>query len=630
MIKNNVKVALIIVTATAVVFCFLQFSLLDTWQERIFDRFFTKKVPSSEIVIFAIDNESISAWGQWPWSRKIFANALEKLQKATVVAIDVNFSDPSSTDPAGDLLLAAAMKRSVPKVILPLQINQRTQEKIEPLDILKAEGLVGTVNVTQEDGVIRKVENFQNGSISFGALATQQYQGKDIHIPAVMRIDYAGPQNTFTTLPVNDLLQGRVPEAIYRDKIVFIGATAADLHDFSQTPFGLLSGVEINANITNTIISQTFYQDFPWYLSLLAMALFNLASAVSVVKIKRLYLLIFALLGLFVSINVLGMALFSYKIMSPVLYVNGGFLVVSIAAIIFQYLVEFREKRFIYESFKYYLSPEVIQDILKDPKKLALGGERKKITVFFSDIRGFTSASESLSPEMLTYVVSEYMTEMTDIIMAEKGLVSQYFGDGIMAFWGAPLKNANQATDACRAALLMQAALDGLNARFKNENINAHINVGMGINTGEVIAGNIGSRKKFNYTVFGDGVNLTARLEGLNKEYGTNIIISETTRKEVADNPQFSIRELDVIMVKGKKQPTAVFELRTTPLDPSIMRHFSDGRKLYNEGKWKEAIAQFSLIANSDGPSRLYIKRCQEFEDNPPEHWNGIYEFNKK
>ena len=295
-----------------------------------------------------------------------------------------------------------------------------------------------------------------------------------------------------------------------------------------------------------------------------------------------------------------------------------------------QYISESAEKRFIYNSFKYYLSPEIINEILQNPATLKLGGEKKKITVFFSDIRGFSGISEVFSPEMLTYVVSEYMTEMTDIIMAQRGLVSQYFGDGIMAFWGAPLQNSHQAEDACASAVAMMGALEKLNARFKQEKINAHINIGVGINTGQVIAGNIGSKKKFNYTVFGDGVNLTARLEALNKGYGTQIIISESTKKEIEHNPAFILRALDTIVVKGKQEPTNIFEILAKPLHNGILEGFSRGRQYYKEGNWQAAVKEFEPIAGQDGPSRLFLERCLHFQKNPPVAWNGIYEFKHK
>lgn len=627
--KNYAKIIIIFAAVSGIIILFFNFSLLNLWQEKLFDKFFIKKAVSNEVLILSIDNESILKIGQWPWSRRIFAQALSKLQSAKTVAVDVSFSEPSTNDPSGDFLFADAINNSKSKVILPLQINQKTREITEPLGIFKKNSILGSVQILNDDGTARKVKNIDNGFSSFGAVTALQYK-ENLSIPKVMRIDYSGPQNTFLTLPIADFLSGKIPENIYKDKIVLIGVTAPDLHDFFLTPFGLLSGVEINANIINTLLRQKFYKDFPEFFSILLILLCNLGAVWVIFRVKKIYRLIFSLLFLLALINIAGILLFSLKIIMPVLYVNLGFLLTSAALIIFQYFTESEAKKFIYNSFKYYLSEEVINEIMLSPEKLKLGGEKKKITVFFSDIRKFTAMSEALTPEILTYVISEYMTEMTDTIMAQKGLVAQYFGDGIMAFWGAPLPNENQAQDACMSAMKMMDAVEKLNSRLKKESINAEINIGIGINTGEAIAGNIGSKKKFNYTVFGDGVNLTSRLEGLNKEYGTNIIISESTKKEIEKNRQFKVRELDKILVKGKKEPKTIFELVVKDIPSDVLTHFEHGRKYYQEGNWDKAIEEFSFSKNTDGPSKAYLQRCKDFKKNPPQNWNGVYEFKTK
>lgn len=632
--KNHVTAIILCIAISGLVFCLLQFSLLDSWQEKLLDRFFTKKSPSNEMVIFAIDNESISAIGQWPWKRSIFASALQKLQTAKVVGIDVNFSE-ASVNPQEDAALANAINGSVPKIILPVQINQKTLEKTEPLAIFKQKSQLGVVNVSTQDGVVRFVENKQGGLQSFGAVVVAQYK-EALHVPGHMRIDYAGPEGTFVTLPINDLLKGNVPESIYNNKIVLIGATAPDLHDFFETPFGQVSGVQINANIISTILSQKFYRDLPWYLSLLTILICAGFAGWCAVSIKKIGWLVIVLAGFFAAINAAAMLLFYWHLIIPVLYLNVAFLAATAILVMHQYVTESKEKKLIYESFKYYLSPEIIQEIIKDPSKLKLGGEKKKITVFFSDIRGFSGMSEILTPEQLTHALSEYMTEMTDIIMDHKGLVAQYFGDGIMAFWGAPIQNASQAEDACRSCVAMIRALKPLNERLAKEGITTPIKIGVGVNTAQVIAGNIGSKKKFNYTVFGDGVNLSSRLEGLNKEYGTSIIISEATKKdlsagrqELEHNPEFLLRQLDTIVVKGKKEPTVIYELLIDPLPQKVSEHFQRGRELYIQGKWQEAIVEFSANTE-DGPSKFYLKRCREFLENPPENWTGVYEFKNK
>lgn len=627
--KNSLKILGIFTAVTSVTFLVCYFSLFTIWQEKVFDKFFTKKAAASQIIIFAIDNESIQSLGQWPWSRQVFANALQKLQSAKTVAIDVNFSEPSKTDPTGDIAFGQAIANSNVKIILPVQINSATKEKLEPLPIFKQNSLLGLVNISSEDGVVRKVKKNQYGFDNFGALVALQ-ENSTLHIPDTLRIDYAGPEKTLTTLPLNDLLQDRIPESVYKNKLVLIGVTAPDLHDTFHTPFGVLSGVEIHANIAGTIINQKFYRELPLAVSLLIILTYNLLTVLFITKIKKFSLLVIFLLVTLMVINIISILLFSFHVIFPLLYVNFGFLASGGTLIIFQYIRESKEKKFIHDSFKYYLSEQVINEIIKDPAKLKLGGERKKITVFFSDVRGFTTMSESMDPETLTYVLSEYMTKMTDIVIENQGLVTQYFGDGIMALWGAPLDDSKQAEHAATSCLNMMQALDRLNERLVKEGIDHKIKIGIGLNTSKIIAGNIGSKKKFNYTAFGDGVNLTSRLESLTKTYGVDIIITDTTKQELEGNSKFMVRELDTIVVKGKKEPKTIFELMQKSMASDVLKNFDQGQKYYKKGDWTKAIKYFSSAAEYDPASKMYLERCRELQQHPPTDWKGVYEFTNK
>jgi len=627
--KKSVKIASIFIAVSAVVFLLFYFGLLDVWQEKILDKFFIKRDTTDSIVIFAADNESIAKIGQWPWPRSVFADTITHLQSAKAIAIDINFSEPSTAHPSEDLLLAAAIKDLKPPVILPVQINPKTKEITEALPILKENSLQGKVNIINEDGVARSIKNIEDGFSGFGAIAALQFK-EGLFIPEMMRIDYAGPEKTFATLPLIDLLENKVPETVYKNKVVLIGATAPDLHDFFQTPFGFLPGVEIHANIAEQLIRQAFYKNAPWHVVLLLILCFNALAALAIIRIKKLYFLLFCLAAIFGAINLLAILLFSYKIILPVLYLDTSFVLLSASLIIFQYISESAGKKFIYESFKYYLSPEVINEIIQDPKKLKLGGERKKITVLFSDIRGFTSISETLSPEELAHILNEYLTEMADIIMKQQGLVDKYIGDAIMAFWGAPIEQTDQAKKACASALAMVRALEALNRHWQSKGILQKLEIGIGINTGQALVGNLGSKKRFNYTALGDSVNLASRLEGLNKEYGTTVIITESAKKELENNPELKTRKLDTIMVKGKKEPAVIFELLTKELDAKILEHFEKGKDFYKKGNWQEAINEFSVIAGQDSPSQTFLARCRQFQTKAPASWNGVYEFKNK
>ncbi|PIR41667.1 MAG: hypothetical protein COV30_02390 [Candidatus Yanofskybacteria bacterium CG10_big_fil_rev_8_21_14_0_10_37_15] len=605
------------------------FSLLNIWQERIFDKFFINKSAPNNIIIFAIDNESLSKIGQWPWPRKVFSEGIKKLQSSKVIAVDVNFSEPSRFGKADDNFLASSISDSNAKIILPTQINEITGETLNSLPIFQSNSSKSVVNISLEDGVARKVQNYHGELLGFGATVAQQYKN-DLFIPPEIRISYAGPAKTFLTFPFSDLLENKIPERIYENKIVMIGATAPDLHDFFQTPTGLLPGVEIHANIINTLLSQNFYSDLSSPISILIILLAGLLVGIIILKTKKLSSMVLFLIILLVGINLIAAILFSFKIIIPILYLNINIIAVSIILILFQYFSESKEKKFIHDSFKYYLSPNVIDELISNPKKLQLGGERKKLAIMFSDIRGFTSISETMTPEQLTHILNEYLTEMTDIVMEHNGLVDKYIGDAVMAFWGAPLPNPNQSTDSCKSAIRMIKVLKNLNEHWKLAGITHVLSIGVGINTGEAVVGNFGSKKRFNYTILGDEVNLASRLEGLNKAYGTEIIIAESTKLEIEHDPEIKFRELDFIRVKGKKNAIKIFEVMANPPSFEILDHFNKGRQFYNQGLWEEAIKEFSFGKNSDSPSKLFLERCEGFKLAHPLSWDGIYEFKTK
>ncbi|HEY4507191.1 MAG TPA: adenylate/guanylate cyclase domain-containing protein [Candidatus Paceibacterota bacterium] len=614
---------------SAVVILLFAFSLFDIWQEKIFDKFFIKHTQTNDIIIFSVDNESINKVGQWPWSRGVFADAINKLQAARVIGIDVNFSESSRGDIAGDLKLSSALGRSKTKVFLPVQVGLG-DILLEPLELFKDKSFVGVANVSLDgDGTVRKHHASMSGLQSFGLAIALEYESK-LKTPDTYRIDYAGPEKTFLTLPITDLLSDSVPERFYEDKIVLIGATAPDLHDFFQTPVGFMSGVEIQANVLNTLIAQDFYRNIPSGLNYLIIIVINFIAFILIQRINKFSNLLFFLVLVWLIFNIFGIFLFSWKILFPVLYLNVGFILVSVLLILLSYFSESKEKKFIHDSFKYYLSTEVIDQLISDPAKLKLGGERKNLSILFSDIRGFTSISELMTPEDLSRILNKYLTKMTEVIMGQRGLVDKYIGDAIMAFWGAPINNPNHAEDACRSAIGMIRGLDKLNEYWSSENKKQELKIGVGINTGDAVVGNFGSKDRFNYTVIGDEVNLASRLEGLNKVYGTEILITESTKKEIESCSDIKTRELDLITVKGRSTPVLIYEVLVRPAEESNLISFKKGREFYAAGKWQEAIEAFSLSSGSDQASKLYVDRCKELAINSPVLWNGVYEFKTK
>ena len=298
----------------------------------------------------------------------------------------------------------------------------------------------------------------------------------------------------------------------------------------------------------------------------------------------------------------------------------------------YYYLSEKKSRKKVIGAFEKYVSKEVVKEILDDPEKLKLGGERRTITIFFSDIRGFTTISEKLSPEELVKLLNEYLTEMTNIILTHNGVVDKYMGDAIMAFWNAPLDQPKHAELTCSTALEMEKKLKQLQKEWNARGV-PPLEIGVGINTGPAVVGNMGSYERFDYTAMGDTVNLGSRLEGLNKQYGTRIIISETTKSAVEKKP-FLVRKLDKVMVKGKKEPITIYELSSKKEDAldwyyKVIEHFEKGLEEYFKQQWDKALHEFNSVLKirpEDGPSKAFIERCEYFKHHAPEKdWDGVW-----
>jgi adenylate cyclase len=300
------------------------------------------------------------------------------------------------------------------------------------------------------------------------------------------------------------------------------------------------------------------------------------------------------------------------------------------------YISEMGQKTMIREMFGQYLSPKVVENLVDDPSKIQLGGEEREMTAFFSDIRGFSSISERLTPSELVQVLNDYLTDMCDIILAAEGTVDKFEGDSIMAFWGAPTRQADHAKRACFAAIEMNDRLIELRARALEQGVTPLV-VRMGMNTGTMVVGNMGSKQRMNYTIMGDAVNLASRLEGANKAYGSGMMISESTYRFC--EADVDVRELDRITVVGKSEPVTVYQLlnrknQTSDAEADLVDQFSKGLELYKAGDFQRAKSEFSAcleIFADDGPAQTYISRCQAFTDNPPgADWDGVYRLTEK
>jgi adenylate cyclase len=453
-------------------------------------------------------------------------------------------------------------------------------------------------------------------------------------------INYAGPAQSYPHYSFSDVADGLTPPHTFQGKIVFVGATAIGIGDMRPTPFAKQNypGVETHANVLDNMLHDRFLRRGSseeitdlWVMLFCGVVMGLLFVMVRPVVSTVLFGIAVALLLGFVTYN------FSAHGRWLSLVLPGTTLSMNYLGVVsYRVLFEEKEKRKVRGAFSQYVAPGFIAQILKEPGGLKLGGEQVELTVMFSDIRSFTSISEKLSPPALVELLNEYLTTMTDIVFQSRGTLDKYIGDAVMAFWGRPFRElSDHASLACGAALAMVEGLRKLNETWASQG-RPTLRFGIGINTGPMMVGNMGSRRRFNYTVMGDHVNLASRVEGLTKEYGTQVLLTEFTYHHVAG--QFVTRELDLIRVKGKKQPVAIYELLAPASEQTqyqeLLKDFKQGLEFYKVGRWVEASEVFELLAEkfpSDGPTKLLLSRSRKFLEEAPEGvWDGVYTMTTK
>lgn len=425
-----------------------------------------------------------------------------------------------------------------------------------------------------------------------------------------------------------------------KDQIVFIGASAAGLSDIKSTPMSPLypfPGVEIHATVANNLLEQDFIQTVPYstkvFLLLLITAILLIGIFWSPSKINLPLSAI--VLGLII---VTGLTLFAmYRIWFPTAELFLSSLLIIIVGYATKYVSEDAQKRAIRSAFNLYLQKELVEQIIDQPELLKLGGDKKELTVLFSDLAGFTTISENTPPEELVTFLNEYLSEMTNIVFKNNGTLDKYIGDAIMAFWGAPIPEEDHAYYACKCVLEMEEKLKELQVKWESEGLPAP-HVRYGLNSGPMVVGNMGSNDRFSYTVLGDNVNLGARLEPANKDFGTKILISQSTQEQVKD--RMLTREAALMKAKGKTKPIRIFELicsndseSYSTLKPFVDL-FHEGLKHYYAREWLEAenkLAQALALKDKDMLCRIYLKNIEVFKTNPPgENWEGSYQQTSK
>jgi adenylate cyclase len=447
-------------------------------------------------------------------------------------------------------------------------------------------------------------------------------------------INYRGPEKTFPHISITDILNDNVPEDMLEDKIVLVGATAVGIFDLRVTPFGtVFPGLEVHANVVDSILAKDFlYQ--PAWLQIIDVIAIVLAGLLLGILLPRLGVVAGALIAIFVFFGYIALCQFIFSSQGFILnlvYPLSVIVFIYVAITAYRYLAESKQKRFIKDAFSTYLAPSVVSQLIQSPEKLVLGGEKRVITAFFSDVQGFTGISEKLEPSELVELLNEFLTEMTDIILANEGTVDKFEGDAIIAFFGAPNPLPNHAEVACKACIEMQNRLTELRSKWAAAD-KPLLKMRIGLSTGPAVIGNMGSKNRMDYTMMGDTVNTAARLEGVNKIYGIYTLISDSTFNAM-DNRMMT-REIDYINVVGKKAPIAVYELLgyQGSIEDRLLEtvdKYTQGLYAYRKQRWDEAISFFhqALAATpDDGPSKTMIDRCNEYKANPPDkEWDGSY-----
>lgn len=656
------------------------------------------------LVLLAIDESSLEAFGRWPWPRDRYGYVVRYLKRAGAKAVvfDVMFFEPDENAEEFDQSFADDMKaagnvflpmlfRAEPAAI-PAELQDRATVKLErvageqlqparhegvklPIPVLaqQTRGL-GVINLSADaDGPTRRVPllgQVDGHLVPHLSLAVAQYVlgarevtvGRDrmqvgsrtvpLDADGHLLIEWHGSLEQ--TYHARKYSIGRVLQAfaqqeqgeraeldasLFKDKVVFVAGTAAGLYDLRVTPFSSATpGVLIHMAALDNLLHGHAVQAAPAWFSLSILLLLCLASAGAFMLFSS-YPVKF---GVTIGLAVAYYALVAHAFAGHERWLELVFPEVALAltfgtAATVEYVTEGKQRRLMRAAFDKYMSSEVVEEIMRNPAAIKLGGEKKEISILFSDIAGFTTISEKMPPEDLVTLLNRYLSAMTTIIKRQhRGNVNKYLGDGIMALFGAPLNDPQHASLACYAALDCQAELARLRQIWKLEGL-PEIAARIGINSGPCIVGNMGSEERMEYTVTGDSVNLASRLEGAGKYYDTLILIGQRTA-ELAKN-DVEVREIDLLRVKGKKDPVVVFELlarkgQVEEKKRPVIEMYLEGLVAYKQRDFATACARFSeavTLDPSDGPSRVYLERATTYcQTPPPADWDGVYEMTSK
>ena len=671
-------------------------SLLKDIEMKMLDyRFQLDPIPEradTNIVIIAIDDSSLDFFNEngisWPWPRSFYGYAVDYLSEAGArsVIFDMQFYESDiereeTTAQETDNIFADAIKNNG-KVYLGVQLLKDANDFLpevndfsiddQQIDLPSFQGIrapiepfllnnrsIGVINTAPDnDGMIRRVGmSFKFNEHYFAQMAYRiwldQYKNSaNIVIPVDDNGDYLlnwYGQSTFKTYPFRALISSASAyinnnEPIlsldkFKNKHVIFGATAAGLYDLKSNSYSkVMPGMEIWATALSNYINHDFITIVPGWLNYLLTLLFifSIMFLISNFLPKKANIFIFLLLILILFTNFILWKLYRIQLNFTMQII--GYIISYLLINTLSYLLEGKSRREIRKIFTRYLHNDVIKQLEDDPNKVQLGGKEINATVLYTDIYNFTTLSETKTPSELVQDLNEYFKILIDFIFQYEGLLDKYTGDGIMALFGAPIEREDHALLACRAAFAHRKLRDELEKKQKlTATEKLHLQTRIGINSGPLIAGNIGGEKRMDYTAIGDTVNLAARLESVNKLYQTNIIISQATYEQIKD--KFICRELDSLMVMGKTKPTCIFEIideRADKIDTSKyewIEIYKQALEFYREGEWQDAGDLFQELSEepyNDNASLVMLTRCMYLMEFPPAKWDGVIKLNVK
>jgi adenylate cyclase len=688
-VKNYKSILLILFAGLAYLLTTIQPSFLDKFALGFEDGKFAVRTglgltpkPDERVVIVTVDERSVNQLGRWPWRRDIIGDMLFNLREAGVVALDIVFSEETEAkydDYLSDKILETG--NIVPGFFLRDDATEETTEDnlylLEDCSYLNFETTGDTVGVKEFpfaevnieqvadagltcayfnteadiDGLYRRypiayihkgyvfppigIQSLryylnQDTKLVLGQKGVEEFEFGDIEInnKSYFKLNY---YDDIKYISAHDVYTGAIKPEYFKDKVVIVGVTETGIYDMRPTPLSPVTpGVSLHYTAISNILQGSLIKwnktwDF-FFVLFAILGVFSLSFLRKQWIRWTLYtVFLFSVLaisyGLFIYTNIWFREFYA---LLPAI----GFLISLEAVAFFKTDIHARE---IKKAFGSYLSPELVDEIMSNPGGLELGGQERELTILFSDIRGFTTLSETLTPTELVSMLNRLLDPMTNVILKNRGMLDKYIGDALMALFNTPVDVPDHPDKAVISALELLETLKELNEKFKSEGIPT-VDVGIGINTGNVVVGNMGSKVRFEYTAIGDSVNLASRLEGLCKVYKIKIIISIFTKERLTINTP--CRMLDKVRVKGKYEPVLIFEpMVDTEQNKLLIIGFENALDKYFSMNFSEALVAFSSISEQfgDETSKVFAERCEQFIKHPPEqNWDGVYTLETK